>query len=185
MDLVDRLAAAAGELLPCAPPTPACEHLPALPIFVRQLVERARIRHAALAVALVYIRRLKPCLPQGARGDFDAPYRIVMAAILTASKFLVDTGLRNEAMSRATRNAFRPRDISRAERTFLRLIDYRLWVEPEEIMAYSMPPVPSTYHSLPVVVHARRLKETDVETASIASSISEADSAFGSMEEKL
>ncbi|RKP10312.1 hypothetical protein THASP1DRAFT_11742, partial [Thamnocephalis sphaerospora] len=107
--------------------------LPELPDFVRQVVERARIRQAALAIALVYINRLKPCLPQGSRGDFDAPYRILVAAILTASKFLIDTGLRNETMSRATRGAFTARDVSRAERTFLRLIGYRLWVEPEEL----------------------------------------------------
>ncbi|KAI9599100.1 hypothetical protein BDF19DRAFT_335339, partial [Syncephalis fuscata] len=84
-------------------------------------------------ITLVYIQRFKPCLPQGSRGDFDAPYRIFVAAALTASKFLIDTGMRTETMSRATRGIFTPRDVSRAERTFLRLVNYRLWVEPSEL----------------------------------------------------
>ncbi|KAI8054306.1 hypothetical protein BDF22DRAFT_607284, partial [Syncephalis plumigaleata] len=121
------------ELLPCSSRTANDPQLPPMLEFVRQVAERSRMRPAALAVTLVYIQRLKPCLPQGSRGDFDAPYRIFVAAALTASKFLIDNGMRNETMSRATRGVFTARDVSRAERTFLRLVNYRLWVEPSEL----------------------------------------------------
>lgn len=68
----------------------------------------------------------------------DTPYRLFLAAILTASKFLSETGtcLTSQAMVVMTDYAYSSKDINMMERSFLGLIKYNLFVNVEAIKDY-------------------------------------------------
>ncbi|KAI7904200.1 uncharacterized protein BX663DRAFT_550596 [Cokeromyces recurvatus] len=88
--------------------------------------------------SLIYLLRLKSKLPNNARGGFDTPYRLLLAAILTSSKYLSETGtgLTSMHLSLLTDRIYTPKEINRMERSFLGLLRYDLWVSLEDIQTF-------------------------------------------------
>lgn len=84
------------------------------------------------------MNRLKLGLPSHAHGDTDTPYRLFIAAILIASKFLSETGtcLTSQAIVVMTNHVYTPKDINQMERSFLGLIKYNLFVNVQSIKEY-------------------------------------------------
>lgn len=89
-------------------------------------------------MSLIYLQRLKSCLPTHACGESDTPYRLFLAAILTASKFLSETGgcLTSQAIVVMTDFIYTSKDINLMERSFLGLIKYNLFVNVDAIKDY-------------------------------------------------
>lgn len=87
---------------------------------------------------LIYLLRLKSKLPDNAKGGPDTPYRLFLAAVLTSSKYLSETGtgLTSTHLSALTNSLYTPKDINRMERSFLGLIRYDLWVSTQEIQSF-------------------------------------------------
>jgi hypothetical protein len=87
---------------------------------------------------LIYLLRLKSKLPENARGAPDTPYRLFLAAVLTSSKYLSETGtgLTSMHLSALTHHIYTPKDINRMERSFLGLMRYDLWVSREDIQSF-------------------------------------------------
>ncbi|KAI8990203.1 cyclin domain-containing protein [Pilobolus umbonatus] len=113
-------------------------HLPPLNEFIATLFKRSKLAPAVCLVSLIYLQRLKSRLPSHARGDIDTPYRLFLAAILTASKFLSETGtcLTSQAIVVMTDHVYTQKDINSMERSFLGLIKYDLFVNVEAIKEY-------------------------------------------------
>lgn len=113
-------------------------HLPPLNEFIATVFKRSKLSPCVCLVSLIYLQRLKTGLPSHARGDIDTPYRLFLAAILTASKFLSETGtcLTSQAIVVMTDYVYTPKDVNLMERSFLGLIKYNLFVNVEAIKAY-------------------------------------------------
>ncbi|KAI8874546.1 hypothetical protein K501DRAFT_234880 [Backusella circina FSU 941] len=114
------------------------EHLPPLDEFIATVFKRSKLSPCVCLVSLIYLSRLKTSLPSHARGDIDTPYRLFLAAILTASKFLSETGtcLTSQAVVVMTDHVYTHQDVNLMERSFLGLIKYNLFVNVEAIRDY-------------------------------------------------
>ncbi|KAI9483220.1 MAG: cyclin domain-containing protein [Benjaminiella poitrasii] len=112
--------------------------LPPLNEFIANVFKRSKLSPCVCLVSLIYLQRLKTGLPSHARGDIDTPYRLFLAAILTASKFLSEAGtcLTNQAIVVMTDHVYTPKDINLMERSFLGLIKYDLFVNVNSIKEY-------------------------------------------------
>ncbi|KAG0744675.1 hypothetical protein G6F57_007244 [Rhizopus arrhizus] len=112
--------------------------LPPLHEFIANVFKRSKLPPSVCLVSLIYLQRLKSCLPTHACGELDTPYRLFLAAILTASKFLSETGtcLTSQAMVVMTDYVYTSKDINLMERSFLGLIKYNLFVNVEAIKEY-------------------------------------------------
>lgn len=89
-------------------------------------------------MSLIYLHRLKLRLPRYARGDYDTPYRLFLAAILTASKFMSEggTGLTSQMISQITDGLYSAKDVNLMERSFLGLMRYELWIDVDEVKLF-------------------------------------------------
>ncbi|KAK9765255.1 hypothetical protein K7432_006548 [Basidiobolus ranarum] len=110
--------------------------MPELLLFVTRVSERSRISIFTGIVALIYLYRLKARLPARAQGEYGTSHRIFLASILVASKYLYGPeGLGNKSMAEAS-GVFSPAEIGRMEAEFLKLLDYRVWVNDQEIRLF-------------------------------------------------
>ncbi|KAI8636009.1 hypothetical protein BD408DRAFT_398095 [Parasitella parasitica] len=124
-----------------------CRSLPPLSDFIQDLYSRATSKRssyrgglscAVKLFALIYLFRLKSKLPDHAKGGFDTPYRLFLAAVLASSKYLSETGtgLTSTHLSVLTNSVYTPKDINQMERSFLGLICYDLWVSAKDIQSF-------------------------------------------------
>ncbi|ORZ18666.1 hypothetical protein BCR42DRAFT_324625 [Absidia repens] len=130
---------------------------PELMYFIQKITYHARISCHIAVVALIYIDRCKAALPKNARGDQDTAHRILIASLLAASKFLHGTRwgssqqlegshdmadenkpcwLTNQKMSRFCGNMYTLHQINELERSFLKLIQYKCWVDDDQVQDY-------------------------------------------------
>lgn len=104
--------------------------------FIQQIVNKACVSGCSLIVSLLYIDRLKARLPENARGLPCSKYRIFLAAIIIATKFLNDRPPRNKSWAKFSGHAFSLSDINLMERQFLELLQYNLSFKLSEIVKY-------------------------------------------------
>ncbi|KAI8376528.1 cyclin domain-containing protein [Radiomyces spectabilis] len=135
----------ATTLLPCSKRSKrtvthkmSAKHLPPLNDFIAAIFRRSQLPPSVCLVSLIYLQRLKSSLPRHARGDIDTPYRLFLAAIMTASKFMSETGscLTSQVVAEMTDHVYTPKDVNLMERSFLGLIKYDLFVNIEGIKDY-------------------------------------------------
>ncbi|CAO3616041.1 unnamed protein product [Cunninghamella blakesleeana] len=114
------------------------QQLPPLNEFIATVLHRSQLPPCVCLVSLIYLQRLKMSLPRHARGDVDTPYRLFLAAVLTASKFMSETGtcLTSQAITEMTDYVYTPKDVNLMERSFLGLIKYDLFVDVQGIKDY-------------------------------------------------
>lgn len=114
------------------------DRLPPLNEFIATVFERSQLPPCVCLVSLIYLQRLKMRLPRHARGDVDTPYRLFLAAILTASKFMSETGacLTSQTITEMTDHVYTYKDVNLMERSFLGLIKYDLFVDVQGIKDY-------------------------------------------------
>ncbi|KAK9760673.1 hypothetical protein K7432_015072 [Basidiobolus ranarum] len=112
------------------------QSLPSLYQFIQDTTTVARISPEILVASLVYIERFKESLPVGSKGEYGACHRIFLAGILIASKFLDDKPLTTAKLVQVMGNRWSSKEINRMERAFLNFLQFRLWVDSEEIYTY-------------------------------------------------
>ncbi|KAI8992131.1 hypothetical protein BDF20DRAFT_992930 [Mycotypha africana] len=112
--------------------------LPPINDFIATVFQRSNLTPCVCLVSLIYMQRLRAFLPRHARGELDTPYRLFLAAILVASKFLSETGteLTSQVLVAMTDYLYTPKDINLMERSFLSLIQYDLYVNLQSIQEY-------------------------------------------------
>ncbi|KAI9288009.1 cyclin domain-containing protein [Umbelopsis sp. AD052] len=130
----------ANSLLPCSKQKRLSHigRLPSLGKFIDNVFSSCQLPAPVCLVTLIYLQRLKTRLPKCARGDFDTPYRLFLAAVLASSKYMCESGteLTSHQISVATDGIYCARDINMMERSFLGLMSYDLWVHPHEITEF-------------------------------------------------
>jgi len=129
----------ANNLLPCNPHRTLTHHqLPSLSRFVHEIFQQSHLPPSIMVISLIYLHRLKSKLPAQARGDFDTPFKLFLAAILVASKYTSECGtsLTSQMVSRMTNGLYTAQDVNHMERSFLGLIKYDLWVDVDEVRSF-------------------------------------------------
>ncbi|KAI8354566.1 cyclin domain-containing protein [Choanephora cucurbitarum] len=93
--------------------------LPTLSVFVRHLFHHCQLTPTLLVVTLIYLQRLKEGLPLHSKGEFDTPYKIFIAAVVLATKFIEDKSTITQSIYRFISPLYKARDINEMERSFL------------------------------------------------------------------
>ncbi|KAJ3378086.1 hypothetical protein HDU92_007670 [Lobulomyces angularis] len=109
----------------CSPPS-NFNLLPSLRAFIKSL----SFSDIYLSTAIIYISRIK--FKKGSKGLPDTHYRLFLASIITAHKFLDDNSYKNKLWSDLNGKLFSCKDINLMERQFLSMLDYNLMVSQEE-----------------------------------------------------
>ncbi|ORX85749.1 hypothetical protein K493DRAFT_319901 [Basidiobolus meristosporus CBS 931.73] len=122
--------------LQCEKTNTARPDLPSLEAFVKLMTIRTKLSLPTIIVSLVYVERLHKSLPPSARGDYETPYKIFLAAVLSASKFLNDRPIENCKMASLCDGYFTLFEINEMERCFLSLIGYQLFVDSEDVRVF-------------------------------------------------
>ncbi|CAO0803014.1 unnamed protein product [Mucor circinelloides] len=93
--------------------------LPTLHIFVRHIFYHCKLTPTILVVALIYLGRLKNGLPLKSKGEFDTPYKMFIAAVILASKFVEDANTMAHSIYKLVAPLYNAREINEMERSFL------------------------------------------------------------------
>lgn len=104
------------------------EPLNALPIFVERVVMTSRVDPSSVYLALIYLRRAQMRV-RFAVNEHNV-HRLFTAALLLAAKFWEDQPLHTKWWSTFT--GFTTRLVCRMEEEFISLLDWDLFVRPEE-----------------------------------------------------
>ncbi|TPX62327.1 hypothetical protein PhCBS80983_g00443 [Powellomyces hirtus] len=119
----------------CAPAAPNSTPLPGLAPFMRDVIRRTKaVTPAMVLLATSYLTRLERKLPSTARGLACSLHRIVLAALLIATKYLHDGPVRNRVWA-ANSRLFSLPEINLMERQLLFLLDFELATDPAVLMA--------------------------------------------------
>ncbi|CDS12653.1 hypothetical protein LRAMOSA04839 [Lichtheimia ramosa] len=99
--------------------------LPPLATFIANLFQRSQLPPST---------QLSPL----ARGDHDTPYRLFIAAIVAASKFMLEPrqSLTSQDVAAMIDHVYTPKEINSMERSFLGLIKFDLFVDIHAIKDY-------------------------------------------------
>jgi hypothetical protein len=118
--------------------------------FVTDVLTRAEVTTPVVLAALVYIDRAKPHLHIAL--EEWALERVFLGALVTASKYLNDSTLKNVHWALCT-GVFGKRDVGRIEREFLDVLDWELSISEADILSHhagisaAIASSPSLHHS--------------------------------------
>ncbi|KAJ6622980.1 hypothetical protein B0H10DRAFT_2162698 [Mycena sp. CBHHK59/15] len=101
--------------------------------FVSTVLCRAEVTAPTVLAALVYVARAKPHLHIAL--EEWALERVFLGALITASKYLNDSTLKNVHWALCT-GVFGKRDVGRIEREFLDVLDWELAVSEADLLAH-------------------------------------------------
>ncbi|CAO3608294.1 unnamed protein product [Cunninghamella blakesleeana] len=106
--------------------------LPKLKQFINNFFEKCKnyVSTSIIIFALLYLKRIKDCIPPNSSGECDTPHRLFIASVLISSKYLWEAGtnLTSKRVSKYTSFIFTYQEINQMERSFLELIKYDLWI---------------------------------------------------------
>ncbi|KAF6746075.1 hypothetical protein DFP72DRAFT_823451 [Ephemerocybe angulata] len=101
-------------------------------IFVSTVLTNAGVKTPTLLTSLIYITRARPYLDIPMAEEW-ALERVFLGALMTASKYLNDSTLKNVHWAMCT-GIFGKSDVGRIEREFLAVLDWDLGVSEREIL---------------------------------------------------
>ncbi|CAO3595834.1 unnamed protein product [Absidia cylindrospora] len=122
--------------------------------FIQEVLKRSRTTYSTLQTALFYLFRSRPAitahLRQAQQDKWEGAYitcgrRMFLASLVVASKFVQDKTYRNSAWAKIA--GLPVAEINAAERIFLGLVDYRLYI--------SQPTFEQWHHLLHLHVEAK------------------------------
>ncbi|KAI8087575.1 cyclin-domain-containing protein [Gilbertella persicaria] len=111
---------------------------PVVPLrtFIQEVLKRSRTTYSTLQTALFYIFRARPAILQHLQQEelswqhsayVSCGRRMFLASLVVASKFVQDKTYRNSAWAKIA--GLPVQEINTAERYFLELMDYRLYID--------------------------------------------------------
>ncbi|KAI8977009.1 cyclin domain-containing protein, partial [Mycotypha africana] len=89
-------------------------------------------------IALIYLGRLKNNLPERSRGEFDTPYKLFIAAVILASKFIEDSNRISQAVYKFIAPLYDFKIVNEMERSFLGVVKYNLFINLDEVDNFMM-----------------------------------------------
>ena len=149
-------------LIRCSKERTSYQHLllPSLSTFVKHMSIQCRLSSTVLVVALIYLARLEQNLPTLACGgkcsiiisrldkrvsthnmariEYDTPYKIFLASILLASKYIDDSSFVTKTIHRTIAPLYTSRDVADMERSFLGVVKVMPW----SFTPYCFAPIP-------------------------------------------
>jgi hypothetical protein len=90
-------------------------------------MERTRINSATLALALLYLQRLKASSPE-TTGTHGSGHRLLLAAIILASKYLYDDSYDNTAWAKVSMGLVEIKEVNAIERELLDYLQFNVGV---------------------------------------------------------
>lgn len=119
--------------------------LPPVETFIATLVRRSHVQVSTLMSSLVYLDRLRACLPPVAKGMRCTVHRIFLAALIIAAKNLNDSSPMNKVWARCTFDSafddfgFSVQEVNLMERQFLFLLNWDVRVKEEALFHHLEP----------------------------------------------
>ncbi|RCI01083.1 hypothetical protein CU097_015592 [Rhizopus azygosporus] len=107
--------------------------LPSLPKFVKAIFKKCRLSPAVTVVGLIYLERLKKNLPNGAKGEYDTPYKLFLAAMILATKYIEDHSGHAVYIYRVVSPIYTPQELNEMERSFLNILKFNLYVDSDQV----------------------------------------------------
>ncbi|KAJ1973198.1 hypothetical protein H4R35_004243 [Dimargaris xerosporica] len=101
--------------------------LPSLSSFIRSVVHRTQTPTTAIITALIYLCRLKQRHPS-CKGSPGAGHRLILAALITATKSLYDDAYHNRSWVTVSQGLFSLAEVNQMEMEFLVFLNFRLCV---------------------------------------------------------
>jgi hypothetical protein len=114
---------------------------PPIETFMFFLAGNSQIRVHTMIISLVYLRRLRSRLPYTAQGQLNTSYSILLTSLVLSEKYFNDSTRFNNCWSEYSivpgypGFGFVPAEINRMERKMLRLLDWNLRIEAQELHA--------------------------------------------------
>ncbi|KAJ1657938.1 hypothetical protein IWQ61_002738 [Dispira simplex] len=102
-------------------------NLPSLSSFIRSVVHRTQTPVTAIITALIYLCRLKQRHPS-CKGSPGAGHRLILAALITATKYLYDDAYHNRSWVTVSQGLFTLGEVNQMEMEFLVFLNFRLSV---------------------------------------------------------
>ncbi|ORX96208.1 hypothetical protein K493DRAFT_196105, partial [Basidiobolus meristosporus CBS 931.73] len=126
--IVDVSAIVIESLWTCSPSSNSSTQILGLRGFIRETLKRSKTTFSTLLTALIYVLRIKEYIPRTDNSFMlvRCGRRMFLAALILASKFLVDQSCSIRGWARITGLAVS--EIAACELTLLHLLDHRLFV---------------------------------------------------------
>ncbi|KAH8117105.1 hypothetical protein DFH11DRAFT_1542253 [Phellopilus nigrolimitatus] len=129
--------------------------------FVATVLRRAEVSFSVVIGALVYIDRARPHLSIAI--EEWAQHRVLLGALILASKYLNDASLKNAHWALCT-GVFGRRDVFRIEREFLEVLDFELSVKESDLLRECARMVHEGVLERPAELQEKREKEKEPTT---------------------
>lgn len=109
------------ELIECSKERRYYQHmlLPELPTFIKLVYQKCRLTPTVLVIGLIYLERLKKNLPDQAQGEYDTPYKLFLATMIVATKYIEDYTSHAVSIYRIVSPLYAKRELNEMERSFL------------------------------------------------------------------
>ncbi|CAO3611386.1 unnamed protein product [Mucor fragilis] len=107
--------------------------LPDLPTFIKLVYQKCHLTPTVLVIGLIYLERLKKNLPDQAQGEYDTPYKLFLAAMIVATKYIEDYASHAVSIYRIVAPLYTSRELNEMERSFLGVLKFDLYVDISEM----------------------------------------------------
>ena len=131
-------------------------YLPPLEEFIQSIIHRSQVQTPTLMSSIIYLRRLRQCLPSAIKGRRSTVHRIFMTCLVLAAKYLNDRSPKNVHWARYTLSigyeGFSVDEINLMEKQLLSLLDWDLRITNEDLLDCFAPllgPIHSDYNVEP------------------------------------
>ncbi|KAI8386886.1 cyclin domain-containing protein [Blakeslea trispora] len=123
------------DLIQCSKERRYYQHmlLPELPKFIKVIYQKCRLSPTVLVISLIYLERLKKNLPEKAQGEYDTPYKLFLAAIIVATKYIEDYKSHASSIYKIVSPLYSPKELNEMERSFLGVLKFDLFVNLSEM----------------------------------------------------
>ncbi|GAA5816450.1 hypothetical protein MFLAVUS_009979 [Mucor flavus] len=123
------------DLVQCSKERRYYQHLllPDLPVFIKLVYQKCRLTPTVLVIGLIYLERLKKNLPDQAQGEYDTPYKLFLAAMIVATKYIEDYSSHALSIYKIVSPLYTSRELNEMERSFLGVLKFDLYVDITEM----------------------------------------------------
>ena len=104
--------------------------------FLLNIMNRTRINTCTLTAAFFYLNRLKQLHPK-CKGSPGSGYKLFLAAIILAAKYMYDDTFDNTAWATVSSGLFPLMDVNHMEREMLSFLDFQLFITDSEWLAFN------------------------------------------------
>jgi Cyclin, N-terminal domain len=107
-----------------------------LSAFITNIMNRTRLKTCTLTTAFLYLNRLKQHHPR-CKGSAGSGYRLFLAAIILAAKYMYDDTFDNTAWATVSSGLFPLEEVNHMEREMLSFLDFQLFIKDSEWVNFS------------------------------------------------